>query len=127
MSGVVEEVNEALADQPGLINKSPEERGEWSAALLSGCHLTVLKGWLCKIKLSDPSEVCLHPSNKHETNGGIGPGIVNGGGLQVEARVDVQEACWGFNILAYASQIDYTMPFQSRIHNNLRNEGDDGF
>ncbi|KAJ3849830.1 single hybrid motif-containing protein [Lentinula lateritia] len=40
VSGEVEEINETLADQPGLLNKSPEE-----------------KGWLCKIKLSDPSEL----------------------------------------------------------------------
>ncbi|PAV22178.1 glycine dehydrogenase [Pyrrhoderma noxium] len=40
VSGTVEEVNESLGDQPGLINKSPED-----------------KAWLCKIKLSNPSEV----------------------------------------------------------------------
>ncbi|KAF9531991.1 glycine cleavage H-protein-domain-containing protein [Crepidotus variabilis] len=40
VSGTVEEINETLADQPGLLNKSPED-----------------KGWLCKIKLSDPSEL----------------------------------------------------------------------
>ncbi|KDR85060.1 hypothetical protein GALMADRAFT_218142 [Galerina marginata CBS 339.88] len=40
VSGTVEEVNETLASEPGLLNKSPEE-----------------KGWLCKIKLSDPSEM----------------------------------------------------------------------
>ncbi|KAE9411041.1 hypothetical protein BT96DRAFT_246539 [Gymnopus androsaceus JB14] len=40
VSGTVVEINETLADQPGLLNKSPEE-----------------KGWLCKIKLSDPSEL----------------------------------------------------------------------
>ncbi|KAI0652233.1 glycine cleavage H-protein-domain-containing protein [Trametes meyenii] len=40
ISGTVEEINETLNDQPGLLNKSPEE-----------------KGWLCKIKLSDPSEL----------------------------------------------------------------------
>ncbi|KAJ4486230.1 glycine dehydrogenase [Lentinula aciculospora] len=40
VSGMVEEINDTLADQPGLLNKSPEE-----------------KGWLCKIKLSDPSEL----------------------------------------------------------------------
>lgn len=39
-SGTVEEVNEALSEQPQLLNKSPEE-----------------DGWLCKIKLSDPSEL----------------------------------------------------------------------
>jgi glycine cleavage system H lipoate-binding protein len=40
ISGTVEEINENLADQPGLLNKSAED-----------------KGWLCKIKLSDPSEM----------------------------------------------------------------------
>ncbi|KAJ3985676.1 glycine dehydrogenase [Lentinula detonsa] len=40
VSGKVEEINETLADQPGLLNKSPEE-----------------EGWLCKIKLSNPSEL----------------------------------------------------------------------
>ncbi|XP_006454991.1 glycine cleavage H protein [Agaricus bisporus var. bisporus H97] len=40
VSGVVVEVNRALADQPGKLNKSAEQ-----------------DGWLCKIKLSDPSEV----------------------------------------------------------------------
>lgn len=40
VSGTVMEVNKALGDQPGLLNKSPEE-----------------DGWLCKIKLSDPSEM----------------------------------------------------------------------
>ncbi|EPQ60751.1 glycine cleavage H-protein [Gloeophyllum trabeum ATCC 11539] len=40
VSGVVKEINEALNSQPGLLNKSPED-----------------KGWLCKIEVSDPSEV----------------------------------------------------------------------
>ncbi|KAI0361220.1 hypothetical protein OH77DRAFT_1417455 [Trametes cingulata] len=40
VSGTVEEINEKLNDQPGLLNKSPEE-----------------KGWLCKIKVSNPSEL----------------------------------------------------------------------
>jgi glycine cleavage system H protein len=40
VSGTVEEVNETLSSEPGLLNKSPED-----------------KGWLCKIRLSDPSEV----------------------------------------------------------------------
>ncbi|WVQ65383.1 glycine cleavage system H protein [Kwoniella botswanensis] len=39
VSGVIEEINETLADQPGLLNKAPEGNG-----------------WLAKIKLSDPSE-----------------------------------------------------------------------
>ncbi|KAI0931961.1 hypothetical protein AcW1_000772 [Taiwanofungus camphoratus] len=39
ISGTVEEVNDSLADQPGLLNKSPED-----------------KGWLCKIKVKDASE-----------------------------------------------------------------------
>ncbi|KAI8980651.1 glycine cleavage H-protein-domain-containing protein [Trametes punicea] len=40
VSGTVEEINETLNDQPGLLNKSPED-----------------KGWLCKIKVSDPAEL----------------------------------------------------------------------
>ncbi|KAF8973989.1 glycine cleavage H-protein-domain-containing protein [Flammula alnicola] len=40
VSGTVEEINENLSSEPGLLNKSAED-----------------KGWLCKIKLSDPSEV----------------------------------------------------------------------
>ncbi|KAJ7925858.1 glycine cleavage H-protein-domain-containing protein [Mycena leptocephala] len=40
VSGTISEVNDALASQPGLLNKSPED-----------------KGWLCKIKLSTPDEM----------------------------------------------------------------------
>jgi len=40
ISGTVEEVNEILASEPGLLNKSPED-----------------KGWLVKVKLSDPKEM----------------------------------------------------------------------
>jgi len=40
VSGTIQEVNETLGDQPNLLNKSPEE-----------------DGWLCKIKLSNPSEM----------------------------------------------------------------------
>ncbi|TFK41093.1 glycine cleavage H-protein-domain-containing protein [Crucibulum laeve] len=40
VSGTIEEINETLSSEPGLLNKSAEE-----------------KGWLCKIKLSNPSEI----------------------------------------------------------------------
>ncbi|KAJ6604725.1 glycine cleavage H-protein-domain-containing protein [Mycena vulgaris] len=40
VSGTIEEVNEGLASQPGLLNKFPEA-----------------EGWLCKIKLSEPDEM----------------------------------------------------------------------
>ncbi|KAF8898669.1 glycine cleavage H-protein-domain-containing protein [Infundibulicybe gibba] len=40
VSGTVEAVNDALSSEPGLLNKSAED-----------------KGWLCKIKLSDPLEM----------------------------------------------------------------------
>lgn len=33
VSGTVEEVNTALGDQPGLINKSPEDKGKWMPSL----------------------------------------------------------------------------------------------
>jgi len=40
VAGTIEEVNETLGDRPGLINQSPEK-----------------DGWVCKIKVADPSEV----------------------------------------------------------------------
>lgn len=40
VSGTVTEVNELLNSEPGLLNRSPED-----------------KGWLCKIKLSAPEEM----------------------------------------------------------------------
>jgi glycine cleavage system H protein len=40
VSGAVTAVNKAVVDQPGLVNESPEE-----------------KGWLYKLKLSDPGEL----------------------------------------------------------------------
>ena len=40
MSGTISEVNPALADDPTIINKSPEK-----------------DGWLCKLQLSDSSNV----------------------------------------------------------------------
>jgi len=40
VSGTVKEINETLSSEPGLLNKSAEE-----------------KGWLCKIHLSNPSEM----------------------------------------------------------------------
>jgi len=40
VSGTIEEINERLSDQPGLLNKSAED-----------------EGWLCKIKMSSPSEM----------------------------------------------------------------------
>ncbi|KAF9785538.1 single hybrid motif-containing protein [Thelephora terrestris] len=40
ISGTIREINENLNDQPGLLNKSPED-----------------EGWLCKIEVSDPAEL----------------------------------------------------------------------
>lgn len=40
ISGEVVEINETLADQPGQVNDSPED-----------------KGWFCKIKIGDQSEL----------------------------------------------------------------------
>ncbi|KAH7883655.1 glycine cleavage H-protein-domain-containing protein [Phlebopus sp. FC_14] len=40
VSGEVLEVNETLNSEPGLLNRSPEDQG-----------------WLCKIKLTEPSEM----------------------------------------------------------------------
>ncbi|KAK2461861.1 hypothetical protein APHAL10511_006324 [Amanita phalloides] len=56
VSGTIEEINETLASEPGLLNKSPEDKGEivFFYVMLS---LTTFAGWLCKIKLSEPSEM----------------------------------------------------------------------
>jgi len=40
VSGTITEINEQLNEQPGLLNKSPEDAG-----------------WLCKIELFDPEEL----------------------------------------------------------------------
>ncbi|KDQ63676.1 hypothetical protein JAAARDRAFT_189224 [Jaapia argillacea MUCL 33604] len=40
ISGTIEEINEELNGHPGLLNKSPE-----------------VDGWLCKVKVSDPTEL----------------------------------------------------------------------
>ncbi|KAG8728605.1 hypothetical protein FRC12_021629 [Ceratobasidium sp. 428] len=40
VSGTVKEVNPAIGEKPALLNTSPED-----------------KGWLCKIEVSDPSQV----------------------------------------------------------------------
>jgi len=40
ISGTIQEINESLNDQPGLLNKSPED-----------------EGWLCKIEVSEPAEL----------------------------------------------------------------------
>jgi len=40
VTGTVQKVNKKLAEQPGLLNKSPEK-----------------DGWLCKIKLTEPDEL----------------------------------------------------------------------
>lgn len=56
VSGTVEAINEALSSEPNLLNKSAENKGrhgELMACVLAECST----GWLCKIKLSDPSEV----------------------------------------------------------------------
>ncbi|KDQ11619.1 hypothetical protein BOTBODRAFT_177226 [Botryobasidium botryosum FD-172 SS1] len=40
ISGIIEEINETLGDQPNLLNKSPED-----------------EGWLCKIQVTNPAEL----------------------------------------------------------------------
>jgi Glycine cleavage H-protein len=66
VSGTIEEINEELNSEPGLLNKSAEEAGE--LFVLCFCFVFLanggkkadwlrIVGWLCKIKLSEPSEV----------------------------------------------------------------------
>ena len=63
VSGTIQEINENLNDQPGLLNKSPEDEGSTShrdhEPPLRLKHIS--PGWLCKIKVSDPTEVCPPP------------------------------------------------------------------
>lgn len=54
----MEEINEALSSEPSLLNKSAEDKGRRDGLVmpsLANCWV----GWLCKIKISDPSEVDL--------------------------------------------------------------------
>lgn len=58
VSGIVQEINENLNDQPGLLNKSPEDEGKEdheSSSPVEFKHIS--PGWLCKIKVSDPAQV----------------------------------------------------------------------
>jgi glycine cleavage system H protein len=58
VSGTIQEVNEALNAEPGLMNKSPENKGEGRFILMKTVgHPSHSAGWLCKIKLSNHSEV----------------------------------------------------------------------
>lgn len=60
VSGTIEEINGTLSEQPGLLNKSPEDKGKFWTALIEGVERFAyceLPGWLCKIKLSNASEV----------------------------------------------------------------------
>ena len=70
VSGVVEEINETLSNQPGLLNKQPQGDGKskpityfWSR--LHYIHIYRIRrcidvwsvlGWLCKMRLTIPSE-----------------------------------------------------------------------
>ncbi|KAG9083987.1 hypothetical protein FRC07_013773 [Ceratobasidium sp. 392] len=43
VSGTIKEVNPAVGEKPALLNTSPEDKGKWC--------------WLCKVQVSDPSEL----------------------------------------------------------------------
>lgn len=55
VSGKVTEVNEKLADQPALLNKSPESDGTSIRPLPRRCLISAV-GWLCKIEVQDTKE-----------------------------------------------------------------------
>lgn len=57
ISGVVEAINEELDEQPALVNKSPEDEGASDISLLHGAFTERRTGWLCKIKLTNTSEL----------------------------------------------------------------------
>lgn len=60
ISGVIEEINETLSDQPGLLNKSPQSDGSSPISSPSNKELQAdgdwAAGWLCKMRLTIPSE-----------------------------------------------------------------------
>jgi len=39
VSGTVEAINEALSDQPGLLNKSAEDKGERGRPVIEACDI----------------------------------------------------------------------------------------
>jgi glycine cleavage system H lipoate-binding protein len=61
VSGVIEAINEELNGQPGLLNKSPEDKGIYDCDFVFAAVELIIPlrpiGWLCKIKLSDTAEV----------------------------------------------------------------------
>jgi glycine cleavage system H lipoate-binding protein len=58
ISGTIHEINSNLNDQPGLLNKSPEDEGKRQRSLITFLNFKPISpGWLCKIKVSDPDEV----------------------------------------------------------------------
>jgi len=62
VSGTVEEVNQQLDEQPGLLNKSPESDGRCNFSHHASfrhhmAYFDSLSGWLCKIKVTNPAEV----------------------------------------------------------------------
>lgn len=70
VSGTVHEINETLNDQPGLLNKFPEDEGKRfvrdSLITCSEFEFEYLSpGWLCKIKVSNPAEVGSSPVFLH--------------------------------------------------------------
>lgn len=78
VSGVVEEINESLSSEPGLLNKSAEDKGKhnlWDA----WSFIQLVAGWLCKIKLTDPSEVSHSFGSLFRRIIGIDMGAADGG------------------------------------------------
>jgi glycine cleavage system H lipoate-binding protein len=58
VSGTVVETNGELVAQPGLINRSAEDKGIQSWFLnIDPLTKSSTPGWICKIELSDPTEV----------------------------------------------------------------------
>lgn len=58
MSGEITEINKNLDENPGLLNKKDTGSSRSDPYMYSRVDQTALD-WLCKIKLSKASEVCL--------------------------------------------------------------------
>lgn len=54
---MIEEINKALYENPALFHASDEEKGTFVYAMNFTYSNNSILGWLCKVRLQDPSEV----------------------------------------------------------------------
>lgn len=90
VSGTIETINEVLADQPGLLNKSAEDKGTLAQHVwISSCILVIMAFRLAlqnqTVRLL--AGTCGLTCHLHETEQRPDGCLVDGGGLQVDHSV----------------------------------------